>query len=99
MSGQTLEVDSSAIRQAAEVVTQAAAAFDASGSPDPSPLAIGDLGPSAAAQSAIAAAARGLARAQTATGGLAERSRAMAGAMVATAAMFDVVDSVIGAVR
>lgn len=99
MSGQTLEVDSEAIRRAAEVVEQAAAAFGGSGRPDPVPMAGGSLGASAAGQAAITAAAQGLSRAQDAARGLAERSHTMAGAMQTTATMFDLVDSVIGAGR
>lgn len=98
MSGPTLAVDSSAIRRAAEVVEQAAAAFG-SGQPGPSPMGGGSLGPSTAAQAVVTAAAHSLSRAQDATSGLAERSHTMAGAMQTTATMFDVVDSVIGAVR
>lgn len=96
MSGTTLEVDSSAIRRAAEVVEQAAAAFGGSAPPDPSPLVGGSLGPSATAQTVVAAAAHGLSRAQDATRGLAERSRTMVGAMQGAAAMFEIVDSMIG---
>lgn len=99
MSATTLEVDSSAIRRAAEVVEQAANAFDGFGPPDPSPMVGGCLGPSAAAQGVIAAAAEGLARAQHAARGMAERSRTMAGAMRTTATVFDLVDSVIGVGR
>lgn len=99
MSGSTLQVDSAAIRRAAERVEQAAAAFGSFGPRDPAPLAGGSLGPSAAARAAVAAAGESLSRAHGATLGLAERSHAMAGAMQTSATMFDVVDSVIGAVR
>lgn len=99
MSGMTLEVDSAAIRRSAQMVEQAAVAFDGSGPLDRSPVAGGSLGPSAAAQAVVTACAHGLSRAQEATRGLAERSRTMAGAMQTTAAMFDVADSVIGGVR
>ena len=98
MSAQTLAVDSAAIRQAAQVVEQAAVAFG-SGQPGPSPMGGDSLGSSAVAQAVVTAAAHGLARAQDATTGLAERSRTLAGAMQTTATMFDVVDSVIGAVH
>ena len=99
MSGQTLEVDSDAIRRAAEVIEKAAVGYGGSGQPDQSPLTGGCLGPSAAAQAVITAAALSLSRAQHATTGLAERSRTMAGALKTTASMFDVVDSLIGAGR
>lgn len=101
MTGPTLAVDSEAIRRAADVVDQAATAF-AGGGPghrDPSPLADGSLGPSAAARATVSAAGRQLCRSQDATLGLAERSRSMAGAMQTAAALFGVVDSVIGAPR
>lgn len=99
MSGATLEVDTTAIGRAAEVVEQAADAFGGSGQPGPSPMAAGSLGPTDTAHAVVAAAAHGLARAQDATRGLAERSHTMAGAMRATATMFDLVDSMIGAGR
>src|SRR5690349_5264670 len=99
MSGQMLEVDSAAIRQAAEGMEQAAAAFGSAGQPGPSPLASGSLGHTAAAHAAVAAAGESLSRAQVATRGLAERSQTMAGALQTSATMFELVDSVIGAVR
>jgi len=97
VSGQTLQVDSDAIRRAAAVIEQAAVDYDGPGQPDSSPLAGGYLGPSAAAQAVITAAALSLSRAQHATASLAERSRTMAGALRTTASMFGVVDSLIGA--
>lgn len=99
MSELTLAVDSVAIRRAGEVVELAARAFAESGRRHPSPLAESSLGPSDAARAVVTAAAHGLARAQDAGLGLAERSRTMAGAMHTAAAMFEIVDSAIGTFR
>jgi hypothetical protein len=101
MTGPTLAVDSTAIRQAANIVDEAAAAFAGQGAIHhaTSPLTDGSLGPSEAARAAVVAAGQQLARAQLATVRLAERSRTMAGAMRTTATFFEVVDSAIGALR
>jgi len=101
MTEPTLSVDSAAIRMVADVVDQAATAFAPAGSGhrDSSPLTDGSLGRSEIARVVVAAAGHQLSRCQDATFGLAERSRAMAGAMQTTAVFFDVVDSAIGALR
>ncbi|ACV78514.1 hypothetical protein [Nakamurella multipartita] len=101
MTGPTLAVDSESIRAAATIVDQAAAAFAGGGTAQrpASPLTDGSLGASAAAQAAVAAAARQLARGQDATLGLAERTHTIAGAMTTAATFFDIVDSTIGALR
>lgn len=99
MSEQTLEVDSEAIRRAADAVEQAAAGFGDAARDDASPLVAGSLGPTDAAQAVVVAADDGLRRAREATGGLADRTRTVAGAMRTAATSFDLVESTIGAFR
>jgi hypothetical protein len=101
MTGPTLSVDSTAIRLAARIVDEAAAAFAGSGSIHhaSSPLADGSLGHSEAARAVVVAAGQQLARAQLAAVRLAERSHTMAGAMQTSATFFEMVDSAIGAPR
>lgn len=99
MSGQTLAVDTDAIRRAADVVEQAAVGFDGVGRDDSSPLTDGSLGSTDAARDVVTAAGQGLARAHDAARGLAGRTRTVAGAMRTAATTFDLAESTIGAFR
>jgi hypothetical protein len=103
--GGTLDVDSTLIRSAADILEQARAAFagPAGGAlalDAPNPLAAADLGSSAVARAAVVAAGHGLERAIAASRGLGAVTQAVAGRLRATAESFEAAEAgLIGAPR
>lgn len=93
-----LAVDSAVLRQAADVIDQAAEAF-ARSAHDPSPLPDGGLGPSPAAREVVMRAADRLTRAGDAAVGLAGLGAAVADRLRMVATGFDMVEAVVGGGR